>query len=299
MIYIVIGLSCICIILTARYCYLQRSIKSAVKQMIEIEQKPEQNRQLKGIIVSRELEQLFCKINELYQNRQQERIIYMKRETQIRSEIENISHDLRTPLTSIIGYVDLIEDVQTTSMERDEYLKIIKKRARVLQGFIHDFYELSRMEGENYPIDLTSIMVQDSLSDVIVAYYHEFEKKQIHVEIILEEKPCFIIADQIQFNRILNNIIQNALKYASHTFIVKQIRKEEECILLFQNDKNQMREENLKLIFDRFYTGDLTRNNQNTGLGLTISKLLTEKMKGSIRAYLEGDLFTIELIWKA
>jgi signal transduction histidine kinase len=267
--------------------------------MIEIEQKPEQNRQLKGIIVSRELEQLFCKINELYQNRQQERIIYMKRETQIRSEIENISHDLRTPLTSIIGYVDLIEDVQTTSMERDEYLKIIKKRARVLQGFIHDFYELSRMEGENYPIDLTSIMVQDSLSDVIVAYYHEFEKKQIHVEIILEEKPCFIIADQIQFNRILNNIIQNALKYASHTFIVKQIRKEEECILLFQNDKNQMREENLKLIFDRFYTGDLTRNNQNTGLGLTISKLLTEKMKGSIRAYLEGDLFTIELIWKA
>lgn len=293
---------CFCLIITSlflilavRYSLLRRAITSATKQMREIEMHPESNRQIRVMSAESDMEELLKMINELYNARQVERIVYLNREIQIHREIENISHDLRTPLTSILGYVDLIQDKETKEEERLEYLQIIRKRAKVLQGFIQDFYELSRIEGENYPILLDSIQVQNTLSETVVAYYNEFEKKQIQVNVELEEKACVIIVDKIQFNRIINNLIQNALKYSDKVFFIRQRIHNGYCIIRFENDKNGMKEEELKLIFDRFYTGDSTRNNQSTGLGLTISKILVEKMKGSIETKIDQDMFIIEL----
>ncbi|MEN6312879.1 MAG: HAMP domain-containing sensor histidine kinase [Clostridiaceae bacterium] len=298
MAYICIAFFIISFLLAARLYFIRRAINSARRQMEEIEEHPERNRQLKAFTANREIERLIVKINDIYQARQQERIIYQRRETQIRREIENISHDLRTPLTSIIGYVDLIQDKQTQEVERENYLNIIKKRARILQGFIRDFYELSRIEADDYPFVLDIINVQNILSEVAVAYYNEFNKKKINVEIDMDEKPCYIIADKIQFNRILNNLIQNALKYSHSQFAIKQYILDGKCIIQFRNDKGEMKEDELKYIFDRFYTGDSSRNSKSTGLGLTISKLLVERMKGNIEARLEGDFFIIELCWK-
>jgi signal transduction histidine kinase len=299
MLYLCIGLFLIIVILSARLYFLCKSIISATKQMEEIELHPEMNRQLKAFTIDKKIEALLKKINDLYGARQLERNVYQRREIQIRREIENISHDLRTPLTSILGYVDLIQDKETTEAERAEYLMIIYKRARVLQGFIHDFYEISRIEGDNYPFLLERIPVQGILSEAVVAYYHEFEKNKIQVTVELEEKQSFLIADKIQLNRILNNLIQNAFKFAQIQFIVTQFTLDGYCILQFKNDKNMMTEEDLNIIFDRFYTGDRSRNEQSTGLGLTITKVLVEKMKGQIEAKIEKNLFVIELRWLA
>jgi signal transduction histidine kinase len=135
------------------------------------------------------------------------------------------------------------------------------------------------------------------VSEAVVAYYHEFDQRNIQVSVELEEKQCHIIADRIQFNRILNNLIQNALKYAENKFIIRQHTANGMCILQFKNDKKVGMEEDIERIFERFYTGDQSRNNGSTGLGLTIAKILVEKMKGSIEAKLEDDMFVIELIW--
>ncbi len=189
----------------------------------------------------------------------------------------------------------MIRDDTTEERERREYLELIQKRAKVLQGFIQDFYDLSRIEAEDYPLLLEVVQVQKILSETVVSYYHEFEKRHIEVTVDLEERPAHIIADGIQFNRILNSLIQNALKYAEKEFKIKQSTHEGECILKFLNDKNRMKEGELNLIFDRFYTGDTARNSQSTGLGLTIVKLLAEKQKGRITARMEDDFFVIEL----
>ncbi len=300
MIYICIVLFIISFILAVCYLSLRRALSSTRKQMEEIEEHPETNRQIKAFTTNHEMEKLLSKINYVYQARQQERIAYQRKETQIRREIENISHDLRTPLTSIIGYVDLIQDAKTKETERQDYLRVIKKRAKVLQSFIQNFYELSRIEGDNYPLILEVINVQSILSEVAVAYYNEFANKEIQVAVELEEKSCFIIADKIQLNRVFNNLIQNALKYSQSQFVIKQYIQNGKCIIRFQNEKNLMKEDELNHIFERFYTCDLSRNNnKSTGLGLTISKILVEKMKGSIEARLDGDFFVIELCWKA
>ncbi len=295
MIYISIVLLILVVLLVIRLSFLFRAIKSAVKQMSLIEQLPEENQQIKDIPFDRNLEQLLKKVNELYLARQEERIAYQRREMQIRREIENISHDLRTPLTSILGYVDLIQNDDLEEREQEEYLQIIKKRAKVLQGFIQDFYELSRIEGEDYPLKLEAVTVQTILAETAVAYFNEFEKKNIKVNLELLDHKTDLIADKIQLNRIFNNLIQNALKYSTEVFTIKQINENKECVLRFQNDKGNITEKELELIFDRFYSGDSSRNNHSTGLGLTITKILVEKMKGSINAFLEEDLFVIEL----
>ena len=295
--YICILLFLLVLLLAARLYFIHRALQQTTEEMIEIEDQPEQNRQLKSISMMRSLERLLGRINLIYAARQTERIHFQRREQQIRQEIENISHDLRTPLTSILGYLDLIEDADSSTKEREEYLGIIRKRAKVLQGFIQDFYEISRIEADDYPLTLTSLPVQNMIKEAIVAYYLDFEKRAIEVEVNLEEKPCYIIADKIQFERILNNLIQNALKYANWQFIIKQSSTKDSCCLQFINDNSGLTEEEINRIFERFYTGDPSRNSQSSGLGLTITKTLTQKMKGQIDARIEKDQFIIELRW--
>jgi signal transduction histidine kinase len=295
--YVCIVLVILVLLLAVRLYFLHRALHSASEDMAEIEEAPDQNRQLKSRSTDQSLEPLLTRINLLYSERQKERINYQRREQQIRQEIENISHDLRTPLTSILGYLDLIEDEDTSKAEQEEYLGIIRRRAKILQGFIRDFYEISRIEADDYPLQLTSVPVQYILKEVVVAYYLEFEKRNISVDILLEDKPCNIITDKIQFERILNNLVQNALKYAVNQFTIKQTRTKDSCCIQFINDTANLAEEELTRIFERFYTGDQSRANQSSGLGLTITKLLTEKMKGHIEAKLEKGLFIIELSW--
>ena len=296
--YICIGLVILILLLSARLFFLHKAINSASDQMEEIENNPRQNRHLRSSSYDKKLEHLLRKINEVYSARQQERIVYQKRETQIRQEIENISHDLRTPLTSILGYVGFLEEEELTPEERKEYVDIIQKRAKILQGFIQDFYEISRIEADDYPISLEVIPVQTALKEALVAYYHQFEQSQLEVGAELEERPALIIADKIQFNRILNNLIQNALKYSQKQFKIKQFMKHGCCFIQFINDTNITTTEELSMIFNRFYTGDQSRSNQSSGLGLTITKLLVEKMKGQIDARIEQDMFIIEIMWK-
>lgn len=296
MLYACILLGILIILLVLHSVFMSNALKKTVWQMDEIEKYPERNRQLKTLSTDCQIEKLQNKINLIYQARQWERILYQRREIQIRHEIENISHDLRTPLTSILGYVELLKDKDTSEAEKKEYLDIITKRARVLQGFITDFYEISRMEAEDYPLTIDRIGVQNMVREAAVSYYHEFEAKNIQVAIELEDKPCYIAADKIQFDRILNNLIQNALKYTKKQFIIRQFTAHNKCVLQFRNDRGEVTEEELKLIFDRFYTRDAARNQGSTGLGLTITKILVEKMKGSVEARFEDNEFVIELI---
>lgn len=290
-----IALGILALLLLTRHILLCNAIRNVTKQIDEIEKNPESNHQILSPTSNFHFEKLLVKINLVYEARQKERIQYQRRENEIRQEIENISHDLRTPLTSILGYIELIEDNRTNETQKAEYLEIIRKRARILQGFIQDFYELSRIEAEDYPLLLTAVTLNELLAGAAVSFYHEFEKRNIHVKIDMEEESSTIIADQIQLNRVFNNIIQNALKYSKSEFGIRQYTTEKECRILFQNDADEMAKGELVKIFERFYTGDTSRNSQSTGLGLTITKLLVQKMNGRIEADRKEDKFTIEL----
>lgn len=295
MIYLGIGLCIIGIIPAVILFTLIRGLKSVTAQMDEIEKQPEQNRQLKNPDTSHSMEELLSRINRIYQSRQKERIRLQRREEGIRREIENISHDLRTPLTSILGYFDLMEDEDVSEAEKEEYLKIIKKRAKGLKSLIDNFYDISRLEGENYPVTMEEVPIQSAVRETVLGFYREFEEKHIQVTIELEETEYLVTADKLQLNRILTNLIQNALKFGSKYFEIRQESKAGTCCIQFRNDQEGMKEEELNLIFGRFYTRDATRSRGSSGLGLTIIKLLAEKQKICVKAWLEEGTFVIEL----
>lgn len=272
---------------SARFFLLSRNIKKAVKDFRYISENIDTNRKLKLNHPDRNFEKLLFEINKYLECAQANKLKYIKREEEIRKEIENISHDLRTPLTSIRGYLELINDETITSKEKKEYIYVVEKRAKVLQNLIQDFYDLSRLENNDYNLNMEIIDINKELREQILVFYNDFEEKNIEVDIKLEEQPVLVNLDKSNIKRVFINLIQNAIKYSKKNFSMSLDNKDGEVIIEFKNDVKDINKDELSLIFNRFYTNDKSRSSGSSGLGLTITKLLLESMNGEI--YVEMD----------
>ena len=281
-----------------RFNLYHKEVKHIIRQMQEIERYPETNVRLKANYLDSSLEQLMTRLNEIYAIMQQERIRYERREHTIRREIENISHDLRTPLTSVIGYVTLLQEGKLSEDEQKEYLDIIYKKSKELQSFIKAFYELSRLEASDEILVYEEINLNTVLADTLVSYYTDFATKNIEVTIDLPKEESWYLTDRVQIQRIINNLIQNALKYSQKKFHINLKRTKDGYELFFQNDTSGMTGDMIENVFERFYTCDISRSSQNTGVGLTIVKALVEKMNGTISAQLLNQDFCIQIVLK-
>lgn len=248
--------------------------------------------------LSNEIEKLTQNINFLYDENQGINAAKKSMEEEIRHSIANISHDLRTPLTSIIGYIQLLKDEDISTGERKEYLEIVERRTKKLEGLISSFYELSRLDGNEYIFNLKSISLEKLLCDNIALYYNDFIIKNIEPKIEIEEKLPNIISDSNAVSRIFSNLIGNALKHGEG-FIKIVLKKEENNLVTeFINSAPALSEENTEKIFDRFFTADKSRNDKNTGLGLAITKGLVEKMGNEIIAKINEGNLAIKIKWK-
>lgn len=269
---------------SARFLLLSCNIREVTKDYKEIHQNPESNSKLTLKIPDRNFERLLEQINNQLARTQLDRIRFTNREEEIRKEIENISHDLRTPLTSIRGYLELLNDETTTEEERNEYIDVVERKAKNLHNLIEVFYDLSRLEGNNYKINLETLDINKELREHLLLFYNDFEKKNINVELDLCRNQVDVQLDKIAIERVFNNLIQNSIRYAKTSFRVTSKILEKSVAITFSNDIQQMDKEEVKLLFNRFYMGDASRNNNGSGLGLTITKLLVETMGGKIKA---------------
>ncbi|GKX27710.1 two-component sensor histidine kinase [Vallitalea longa] len=269
---------------SARFLLLSNNIREVTKDYKEIHQNSESNSKLTLKFPDRSFERLLVQINNHLAKTQLDRIRYAKREEEIRKEIENISHDLRTPLTSIRGYLELLNDETTTEEERKEYISVVERKAKGLHNLIETFYDLSRLEGNNYRINLETMDINKELREHLLLFYNDFEKKHINVELDLCRNQVDVQLDKIAIERVFNNLIQNSIRYAKTSFRVVSKIKDKSVDITFGNDIQQMDKEEVELLFNRFYMGDASRNNNSSGLGLTITKLLVETMGGKINA---------------
>jgi signal transduction histidine kinase len=217
---------------------------------------------------------------------------------ELRQAIANISHDLRTPLTSIMGYMQLIEDESLPLSERKEYIDIVKKRSKALQMLIGGFYDLSRLEAKEYKFELKTINLYNVLSDTIASYYNDFVRGGIEPHIELEENAKPVIIDENAARRIFSNLMQNLLRYGKDEAAITLKQKEGHISSVFSNQALDLKEEDVKHLFDRFFTGDRARTDKSTGLGLAITKQLVEQMGHKISAKLENGRLSIEIMWK-
>lgn len=212
------------------------------------------------------------------------RNLYQQGNLELKEAVTNISHDLRTPLTAISGYLDLL-DQEEKSPKVQHYISQIQNRAKVLKDLTEELFQYSIVTSLDCLITKDVDLVR-TLEESLLSFYAVMQAKGIQPQICLPETPVWRKLDTVALNRIFSNIISNALKYSEDSFTVEM--KPSGCIS-FTNPAPNLNPVTVGKLFHRFYTVESSQN--STGLGLSIAKILTERMGGTIEAdYVRGYL---------
>ena len=246
---------------------------------------------------NKNIENLIVEINTLIDDKRKMENIYKEKDMELREAIANMSHDLRTPLTSIMGYVYLLNDDKLNREERKEYLKIIEKRSLVLNDLITNFYGLSRIQADQYEIKFEPVNLELVLGEIIAAFYETLDYKFGEPEINIEEGLGPVLGDKQALNRIFTNLIENIIKHGEGEVKISLKKKNKYIVMEFSNKAEDLESKDVNRIFEKFFTKDRMRTGQNTGLGLAIVKLLVEKQGQKIEAKKVGNRLVINIIW--
>lgn len=206
--------------------------------------------------------------------------------------ITNISHDFRTPLTSIMGYIDVYERT------RDEkYLEIIKKKAEELKELIDGFYDFSRLVSKSYKIDKRVFNLDDFIKEEIVNYYDYYIAKGQMIDVELDRVRCF--QDEKNLKIVVDNLISNMMKYSEGGDKIELKLKDGYFELKFSNLAQIKTDDSIDRVFERNYTIDKSKNDASSGLGLNIVENLCELMGLSASVEYKDDVFAITITGKA
>ena len=283
-------------VLSLRLFLLTKSMKDAGEQLREINKNLEENRIVRLSAPNQALEELLTDINAFLQAVRQQRIVYDKREKAFKQQIEHISHDLRTPLTSMIGYLRIM-DTGRLSVEEQEDLQTVIRKAGKLQELISQFYDYSRLTDSEYVMEPEVVQVDKLLREALVDSYGDLSARQLEVEVDIPEQPIAIIANQNALQRVFQNLLQNVIRYAVSTLEVSVREEQDMIVICFANDVENLNEHDVEHLFERFYTVDKARSNGSTGLGLTIAKEFVEKMEGKLEARLDKDKLCVRMLF--
>lgn len=215
-----------------------------------------------------------------------EKLRYMNGNNELKNSVTNISHDLRTPLTAICGYIELLEREEKTK-EAEKYLDIIKKRAEFMVKLTEELFGYSVIMSENGGKTTSYTDVKNVLEESIASFYEVLMARNIVPVINLTKEKVIRNLDSHALSRVFSNILNNAVKYSDGDLEISLFENGE---IVFANTASKLDVVEVEKLFDRFYTVETAKN--STGLGLSIAKTLTEQMRGEISAkYKEGKLY--------
>lgn len=277
-----------CVSVTFRYISLVHAIHTIKKEIDDLNQDLTQNQIVHLPLPDRHLQKLLCSINDTFEGIQKERQRYEKREKEFQKQIENISHDLRTPLTVILGYLKLLKKSETITFTKDPELRdtliILEQKAEVMKHLVSQFYDYSRLNADDYKLTLQNVDLSRTLRESLMGNYQILEQKHLNIDIHIPEHPVWVLGETAALERIFFNLFQNAGRYADSAFQISVEEHTESIAVLFINDTRMLSKEDIPYLFDRFYITDHSRSRGGTGLGLTVAKSLAEKMNGSLTA---------------
>ncbi len=236
----------------------------------------------------RDMKRLADELNKQLRLLREERQHYMRGDSDLKKAVTNISHDLRTPLTAISGYLDMLEN-EEKSENAARYLNVIRERAEALKTLSEELFSYSLITAASdngITPEYEELSLNAAVEDSVLAFYAVLTERGITPEINLPENRVVCRLDKKLLSRILSNIISNAVKYSDGDL---EITLTDSGGLIFRNSAASLDEIAVKRLFDRFYT--VENAGGSTGLGLSIAKTLTELMGGEISArYIDGKL---------
>lgn len=288
MIIAVILLSITSVILLISYIQSKIEIKSITNQLKYLRSKET------NMLVHSEndkADELILEINSLLKGVRKIHIDYQKKNHALEQMMTNISHDLRTPLTSAMGYINLIQHSELSEEEKNRELAIIEKRLIRLEELINSFFELSQIVSSGKEPEKAEINLVSILEEAIVHYYDDYCNQGRQIVLKCEHRKLIFLSNQNMLLRIFDNLINNALKHGTGVLTIT-VEAAENLQITFTNELASP-DIDIEHIFDEFYTTDISRTKGNTGLGLAIAKQFTEMLGGDIQASQNGDLFIL------
>lgn len=234
---------------------------------------------------------LINRINTLLNETREMRVLYNQKNHALEQMMTNISHDLRTPLTSAMGYIHMIQHTDLPEEEKSRELAIVEKRLLRLEELIGSFFEFSQIISSGKQPEKTELNLVSVLEESIVHYYDDYCDRGRQIIFQCDTHRQMISSNQTMLLRIFDNLISNALKHGEGDLTIT-VRHAEKVQISFENT---IISPNLDVthIFDEFYTTDISRTKGNTGLGLAIAKQFTEMLGGRISAQVDGTVFGV------
>lgn len=288
--YILIG---VLILLLFKYICLKKQIQNLSKQIADLAH-GNTEKMLDISLIDKDLEQLAGILNGYNEKQRLSVSSALHHEEHLKESIANISHDLRTPLTVILGHLQLLKN-ENLSEEQKKRVETILNKAERMKELIETFYSLSLLDTEQTTPQKEKFNMSNLLMNLITENSPALEHKKIQPQISLPNNSVFIFSDPNMVERILQNLLTNAIRYSSGEIEIVLQQKKDKILFLIKNSVNNVTEIDVSRLFERFYTGDKSRHSGGTGLGLAVVKVLTEKLGGTVKATLQSNTLVVTL----
>lgn len=291
--FIVITLVCIAsLVLNVMYHY---DLKRIAQQLTEVSHRVHTNERIRTETHLKRVNDVTDGINGLIDKQISERVHYQKELQAQKEEWANVSHDLRTPLTSLRGYMEVIQKEAMTEAERTHYLTIMERKIDDLIERINTFYDVSLIESESIQLEREYIAINSIINDVLLLYFKEIEHKELDIQITETTHEIYI--DKQATLRIINNVIINALRFSEHYIHIHYEQSGDQLTVTIENDTKE-KVTNPARLFERSVMGDSSRQGTHNGLGLYIVKKLMELQDGTAHIEVDDEAFKMKLVFE-
>lgn len=281
---ITIILFLICIFLAVKLYVIKQSIKEIEKSFSKI-LRTDTNNIIAISSSDKDIKNLTINLNNNLSELRVQKLQYKNGNQELKKIITNISHDLRTPLTAIKGYVDLIEQEKLSNNQK-EYLKVIQKKSNELTELTGQLFEYTKLMDIDVKIKKEECCINEILEETLVSYYSIFKEQNIIPNISICSTKVYKIVNKISIIRVFENILSNVVKYSNGDL---KVEMQENGTITFSNKATSLDETTVQKIFDRYFSVENAK--ESTGIGLSIAKQLVELNNGSIKAeYVNGYL---------
>lgn len=263
-----------------------REIGAELKEKIH----SDTNTQIRITSRDKDMRRLSEDINTQLRELRQEQLHYHQGNAELKTAITNISHDIRTPLTAICGYLDMLEKTDDSD-KKNRYIEIMKERTALMKQLTEELFRYSVIVSEEEEPELENVFVNQLLAESISGFYPALSAKGIEPVITITDKRIERKVNKAALSRVFTNLLNNAVKYSDGDLF---ITLEDTGEITFSNTAKELSALDVEQLFDRFYTVEAAHN--STGLGLSIARTLIERMGGTITAKYENDRLTIRII---
>ena len=292
----VVILAMIVVISVLIFCFVIRRIRKQIDEMAEVLEDIKNGNGNRRILSETHeiVAPLAYEMNDIITSYENRLSAFRETEENNRQLMTSLSHDVRTPLTTLIGYLDAAQKGIVTGRDKDDYIETARRKAHDLKDYIDVLFDWFKLNSDEFAITMNQVEAVELTRDILIDWIPIFEDKQIDYSIDIPEQPFRVNLDSDAYLRILNNLIQNVISHSHADKIEISLSQQNNKLEILVRDNGiGIGKEDLKHIFERLYKCDKGRSEKGSGLGLSIAYQLVEKMHGTITAESEQGKGTV------